>query len=293
MPVCAACGHNALPNCFSVLPTSTIFPYLSITKMGYDKIIFHAIFSNGVGKILRVRMDIEMNINRKLTGKYAPAASATLTSLGAFVREKRESAGMSQGELSRELGIKQNTLSKIERGLTARPHNWAEMARVLGVGNTEFAALMDMSSGELDKFQKMPLMHAPKRPVDTIPIVGRASAGDADRLIMFETEYDSVAAPPELSGVDGAYAIYVYGTSMEPRFFSGELLFVHPHKPVALGDFCVIQVSESAGECGYIKRFVTLSDGKLLVEQLNPAAQMEFPAESVTSRHLVVGMRRV
>ena len=49
---------------------------------------------------------------------------------------------------------------------------------------------------------------------------------------------DIVPPPASLAGVPNAYAVYVVGASMEPRYYQGELVMIHPGKPVTAGPSC-------------------------------------------------------
>jgi phage repressor protein C with HTH and peptisase S24 domain len=218
-----------------------------------------------------------------------PAEQAS--SLGAFITKRREALGMTQGELGKKVGVRQNTISKIELGGTARPQNWRAMAEVLQVTPVEFMALSNKTSLELGKFTKMVRPSPDDLTRGSLPIMGRKVAGAFDRLVDFETEYGAVQAPPELADVEGAYAVYMNGETMEPRYAAGELLFVHPHKPARRGDFCVIQIADGSNKSGYVVRYISQDAENLHVEQLNPATTMAFPTTSVISTDRIVGMR--
>ncbi len=60
-------------------------------------------------------------------------------------------------------------------------------------------------------------MTAPERIDDAVSFTGQV--------------IDTVRRPPALKGIEDAFAIFVTGTSMEPRYFEGDLLFVHPTRP--------------------------------------------------------------
>ena len=102
---------------------------------------------------------------------------------------------------------------------------------------------------------------------------------------------DTIPTIPSLEGVPGAYAVYVSGDSMEPRYMAGEALYVHPNRPVRRGDYVVIQIRNAVGEppLGFVKRYVTKTPTVLIVSQFNPAGEIEFPIASVVSVHRVVG----
>lgn len=124
-----------------------------------------------------------------------------------------------------------------------------------------------------------------------IPILGMASAGDPDRLIMMNEVVDQIRTPAELEGVDGGYGLYVHGNSMEPRYFSGQTVHVHPNKPIAADKFCVVQVGRDPEnpDGAFIKQFKGWDGNKLRLAQYNPPAIMEFARDEVISIHRIVG----
>ncbi len=91
-----------------------------------------------------------------------------------------------------------------------------------------------------------------------------------------------------------AYATYVHGDSMEPRYEAGEIVLVNPEKGYRKGNYVVAQVYDNDGDppFGYVKRFVSFGE-ELVLEQLNPPAEeerfMRFPKQQVVSVHRIVG----
>lgn len=75
--------------------------------------------------------------------------------VGARIREYREAAGLSQTEVGRRLGVKQQSVGKWERG-SALPQGarLAELADVLGVTVAEILGQRDLSSGRLDAIER-------------------------------------------------------------------------------------------------------------------------------------------
>lgn len=87
---------------------------------------------------------------------------------------------------------------------------------------------------------------------------GHAMGGEDGEFILNGNEMGDVLAPPSLQGVANAYAVYVAGDSMEPRYDAGEVVFVNPQAPVRKGDYVVAQIAGKDGEppLAYVKRFV-------------------------------------
>lgn len=122
-----------------------------------------------------------------------------------------------------------------------------------------------------------------------VPAYGHAIGGPDGRFVLNGNKIADVLAPANLMGVRDAYAVYVVGESMEPRYFAGEAVFINPHIPVRRGDFVVAQIAASDEEKhAYVKRFIKLNSTELVLEQFNPAQMLTFPADRVVSVHRIV-----
>ena len=95
------------------------------------------------------------------------------------------------------------------------------------------------------------------------------------------------ARPANLGGVRGAYAIYMIGDSMEPRYAQGWLLHVNPFKPPIRGRDVIVY---KTGHAVLIKQFVRWDGGALVLHQLNPPAELRIPRDEILECHLVVGV---
>lgn len=123
-----------------------------------------------------------------------------------------------------------------------------------------------------------------------LPVFGRAVGGDDGHLVMNGEIIDHVECPPGLDSVPNAYAVYVIGDSMEPRYHAGEVVYLHPARPVKKGDYVVVQTRGPEGEAplGFIKRFVAYTPTRLILSQLNPPREIEFERADVVSVHKIV-----
>lgn len=137
----------------------------------------------------------------------------------------------------------------------------------------------------------LPLMGLINHQTKDLPVLGAARGGTmgagtfADNGNVFEM----VERPAALSGVKEAYAVYVVDESMEPRYFSGELVHVHPHRPIRPGAFVVIQTDDGEERDYLLKRLVRRTGKKLILEQYNPAKRIEIDTALVRAIHLIVG----
>lgn len=92
--------------------------------------------------------------------------------------------------------------------------------------------------------------------------------------------------PPQLSGLPKAAAILVAGESMEPRYYAGETLLVHPTDPPRRGDYVVVELADHRA---IVKRLIRLAAEYVEVEQLNPAATMKLQRKQVVGLYKIIG----
>jgi phage repressor protein C with HTH and peptisase S24 domain len=123
-----------------------------------------------------------------------------------------------------------------------------------------------------------------------IPVFGHAVGGKDGEFILSGNQVSEVLAPPNLSHVPDAYAVYVVGDSMEPRYFAGETVFVNPRLPIGRGSFVVAQISkgQESEPRAYVKRFVSQDAKRLRLEQYHPKKVLEFPMSTVVAIHRIV-----
>jgi len=130
--------------------------------------------------------------------------------------------------------------------------------------------------------------------VHTVPLLGQSVTGPNGRFILNGQQIARLFCPPGLEGVEGAYAVRVYGTSMEPRFRAGETVWINPHEPVRAGDDVVVQIATDEEHVydSYIKSFVSQSGSVLRLRQINPDEgeneMLSFPTGTVFSVHKIV-----
>jgi len=124
----------------------------------------------------------------------------------------------------------------------------------------------------------------------TLPVYGMAQGGDDGSFELNGTIADYVYRPSALEGVPDAYAVYMVGDSMEPRYEEGETLYIHPHRPTPPGSYVSFQVHapDTDRPRALIKKFVKRDNGECVFEQLNPPKQLRFRADSIVSMHKIL-----
>jgi len=120
---------------------------------------------------------------------------------------------------------------------------------------------------------------------DKIPIRS-GGRGGTDQEMFLDDSAGYTARPANLSGVREAYAIYMVGDSMEPRYEQGWLLHINPFKPPKRGRDVVVY---KQGNAVLIKQFVGWESDNLVLRQFNPPDTLRIPRDEVRECHLVVG----
>lgn len=140
------------------------------------------------------------------------------------------------------------------------------------------------------EFSPSPAAIPPPGPRD-LAIRGHAKGGSNGAYFFEQGVVQAyVERPWFLMGVPAAYAIYIQNDSMEPVFRHGHLAYVNPSVPPSPGDDVVIHLKDGQG---FVKRLVRRTARALIVEQFNPARQLEWPTDSVEAVHLIVASLRV
>jgi len=198
--------------------------------------------------------------------------------------------GLSLSELSLKVGKNHAYFQQfIKRGVPSRlPEEVrGRVAEILGIDER----ILKEPSSSPSEFLKM--TREPRgqpRGSIWIPVYGHSVGGKDGEFILTGNEVSEVLAPPGLSHVQNAYAVYVVGDSMEPRYFAGETVFVNPRLPISRGAFVVAQISSAHDTVphAYVKRFVSQDTKRLRLEQYNPKKVLEFPMSAVVSLHRIV-----
>src|SRR5579871_4819426 len=182
-----------------------------------------------------------------------------------------ERIGATQADLARHLRLAPSAVSRMLKG--ERQMKQLETVQIAG--------FLGVSPEEV-------LQHAVAERVSAAVSETRsAGRGGSDQAMFLEDgPIGYTARPANLSGVRAAYAIYMVGDSMEPRYEPGWLLHVNPFKPPIRGRDVVVY---KRGQAVLIKQFVGWEGETLILRQLNPPETLRIPRAEVLECHLIVG----
>lgn len=224
------------------------------------------------------------------------------------IKQLREEAGLSQVALGEQCNTTGQNIGLIERG--ARRLNDQMMRKIARALNVHPADLLDLEEDDSDAGAKglgrladasPPLATAERANVPppnpsqwprSLPIRGSAAGSNSDNgaMRLDDSQIGYVRRPPGLQGANDAYAVYVVGDSMAPRFFEGHLLFVHPRQPARPGDDIILQVQkdEHSEIEAFVKMLVRKNSKEIVVEQFNPARTLTFKMAQIVAIHRVM-----
>lgn len=162
-----------------------------------------------------------------------------------------------------------------------------------GREKTEYYRTNAVKGGYSESAQPLNIYRAPEFGMRDLPVRGVAAAGTDALFITNGEPHDWLLRPAVLIGVNEAYAVIAAGNSMEPRYFDGEVVFVHPGRRVAPGPhtFVVVQFHpQEEGEApkAVIKKYERQTGAELVLSQYNPPEELRFAIETVKSIHLIV-----
>lgn len=119
-----------------------------------------------------------------------------------------------------------------------------------------------------------------------LPVMGAVKGGSEGFYFNEGEPKEFVARPSGLDGVANAFALYVDGDSMEPRYFAGEILYVNPNRPITKSCFVAVELQDGQG---MIKQFVKRSDDTVVLRQFNPSKDIRLPTRDVKRMYRITG----
>ena len=194
----------------------------------------------------------------------------------------------------------------------ARPRNWTTIQAANWVRGQQEDATLLFAGDDPESLPVSNEVEISGRPLPTlrgqpkdIPVFGTALAADLDfdengdvapvEQTLFEMGDIITFArrPPGIPADAKVYALYVSGSSMEPRYRPGDPLFVDPRKPPSIGDDVVVQLVSSNPDdpqivAGLIKTLVKRTGSHLELEQYRPEIRFRVPMERVAHIHRVI-----
>ncbi len=219
----------------------------------------------------------------------------------AMARARLNQPGLARAASSADQPVTQQTVHNLVSGQTTHSKHLPALADALGVSLewlTRGEQALKTGTGQIAATGGEAGLHLARSPAATasmmtrLRVLGMAECGPDGWSLWNGDVIDTVPTPSGLAGAPGAYAVYAVGSSMEPRYYEGELIFIHPGKPVTAGSFVLVQIRpEHEGDTprAMVKRLVKRTASKTVVEQFNPAKKFDIRNDDIVSLHRVVG----
>jgi phage repressor protein C with HTH and peptisase S24 domain len=200
-----------------------------------------------------------------------------------------------QADLARHLGLAASAVSRMLKGeRQMKPLEAVKIAEFLRVNPDEILrhAVAGTESPGVVELTRAPRGRPPSATLsrmlspDVIPIRSAGRGGTDQAMFLQDGPIGYTSRPFNLRGVREAYAIYMVGDSMQPRYEQGWLLHVNPFKPPRRGRDVVVSKRDQSV---LIKQFVGWEGDTLVLRQFNPPDTLRVPRAEVQDCHLVVG----
>jgi transcriptional regulator with XRE-family HTH domain len=231
--------------------------------------------------------------------------------IGNAIRAARKRENLTQEQLAAMVGVEQGTIARYEQGKLQPPvAKLRKLAEALGVPIHQLTDNVGSATAvAAEGFAAPHQVYAPPPGLiglRDLPVRGAVLGADLEvpangegqvhieRLEFSTSEtIDYVKRPAGLAANREAYALYVQGSSMEPRHEQGDLVYVDPRRPPSPGDDVVVQLCGLEGDdqtvvSAMIKRLNKRTSAFVELEQYNPPLRFRLPVSQVHALHRVV-----
>ena len=193
-----------------------------------------------------------------------------------------------KAELAAKLGIHPSAVTRIFAGKRQiKSQEVPVVAEFLGVGTDQ--RIQNFVKSENEANPATTVVPEERRNTRDLPVYGAAEGGNGGMVVTPEA-IDWIVRPGAVANSKDAYAVYIVGDSMEPRIEHGEIVVVHPNRPVRQRDDIILVKHEPDGSwLALCKRLIRWNKTEWTVFQYNPQKEFnlsrsEWSAFPITSR---------
>ncbi len=194
-------------------------------------------------------------------------------SIGDRIQQKMNELGLSQEQLADMVGISQNSISKIIRGVTRRSKSLPLIAKSLGVSEVWLVYGDDIqSSNDVFPAPNTTPISAPNNAGRLVPVISWVAAGSFSNIDTLPADELIKWVPCPVPHSPSTFALKVVGISMEnpngkPSFEDGDIIYVDPEKCPENKSFVIVTLEGSSQAT--FKQLIIELDGKY-IQPLNP-----------------------
>lgn len=216
-----------------------------------------------------------------------------MSTLGKRVTARREQLGLSQKTLAEKVGVRQQSINKIESDQTRSPRNINALAKALGVtpqwllfgvtqSRSHTVAAQSEARASTLQVTEWESINQDKYEFIELPVLDVEASCGAGAMPDYERE---IYALPfrrytlRKIGVDAHHArvVRVIGNSMEPILRSGDIVGIDTSnsRPVIDGDLYAIR----DGNLVRVKQLIARPDGGIIIKSFNAT---DYPEEQLS-----------
>lgn len=196
-----------------------------------------------------------------------------MATAGQKIKARRKELGLDQFELANAVGTRQQTIDKIERGITKKSSYLPRIAQHLGMDLKE----LDPDLKRIDNLDSSYGLDADRVPQNNLgrgeadlPIYAAAQGGEGTLIVAVEPiDWKHRGTP--LNSVRGGYGLIVTGDSMVPVYRSGQIVLVNPHLSPRAEDGVILYGGPVVGEVrATIKEYVGQTGTEWILRRYQP-----------------------
>lgn len=200
--------------------------------------------------------------------------------LGETIRKYRESKGWSESDLAKVVGLSQPAVHNIEAGKGKKrpktPKKIREIVRALEIPESELPAhIVELLRPYFIESDTKHFVdnHTPYSLTYDFPVYYSAGAtsGQHGAVIVSAEPVEYLERPTPLIKVRDSYGVRVSGTSMEPAYWAGDVVFVHPYLHAAADSDILLRTESHGEQRAMVKYLVRQTDSHWHLRQWNPA----------------------
>lgn len=120
-----------------------------------------------------------------------------------------------------------------------------------------------------------------------VPVYGRQDETIDMQINLDEDQpIDWAVRHPAQNGLNNAFAVYVFASDMKPRYFPGELVYLHPVRPPEVGKDCLIKMTD--GQI-MLRRYIDREGQNFHMRQFNPPQDDILKKDDIAEIYSVIG----
>lgn len=204
------------------------------------------------------------------------------------IKKRLHEIGMAEREASRRAGFGLSYVGDVIHGRSKEPsaERLARLARVL---DCDLDYLLGRSSAvrpvrEEKSFS--PNMQVSEQPIRMLNLYAAPSTAQALWGPISTEAVDKVPVIPPLVHVKDAYAYSISNAYMEPRYFIGEVVYLHPGIMARVGDFVLAKKKD--GRAG-VARLTAIDEASYTLGYLNGGEPQRVERGDLEFIHRIVG----